>query len=102
MQTNEKDNAIQILEKVKSQGYEEGFRKGMQTAYDMVIAFCRDRINCMREADEAEKTEQVSLLDRLAAEYDRKHHNGLKFTYSLDGEVQQTEQEVEDAGSKTD
>lgn len=41
----------------------------------------------------AEKTEQVSPLDRLAAEYDRKHPNGLKFTYSLDGEVQQTEQE---------
>lgn len=41
----------------------------------------------------AKKTEQVSLIDRLAAEYDRKHPNGLKFTYSLDGEVQQNEQE---------
>lgn len=38
------------------------------------------------KAEKAEKTEQVSLLDRLAAEYDRKHPNGLKFVYSPDGE----------------
>ncbi len=42
--------------------------------------------------------QEVSLLDRLAAEYDRKHPNGLKFTYSLDGEVQQTEQEEKKNG----
>ena len=46
----------------------------------------------------AEKTEQASLLDRLAAEYDRKHPNGLKFVYSLDGETQQTEQEEKENG----
>ena len=47
-----------------------------------------------QEAFEAEKAEQVSPLDRLAAEYDRKHPNGLKFTYSLDGK-----EADEDAGT---
>jgi hypothetical protein len=42
--------------------------------------------------------QEVSLLDRLSAEYDRKHPNGLKLTYSLDGEVQQTEQEGKENG----
>ena len=51
--------------------------------------FCPNCGADMREGG----AEQASLLDRLAAEYDRKHPNGLKFTYSLDGEVQQTEQE---------
>lgn len=64
---------------------------------------CDHPLNCGFDcaslyAIKAEKTEQVSLLDRLAAEYDRKHPNGLKFVYSLDGETPQTEQEEKENG----
>lgn len=52
MQTNEKDDAIRILEKVKKQGYKDGFEKGLQLAFDTIIAYCKERLNCMKEADE--------------------------------------------------
>lgn len=52
MQKNEKDDAIRILEKVKKQGYKDGFEKGLQLAFDTIIAYCKERLNCMKEADE--------------------------------------------------
>ena len=52
MQTNEKDDAIRIIEKAKAQGYKDGFEKGLQFAFDTMIAYCKERLNCMKEADE--------------------------------------------------
>lgn len=52
MQTNEKDDITRILEKAKKQGYKDGFEKGLQLAFDTMIAYCRERLNCMKEADE--------------------------------------------------
>lgn len=49
MQTNEKDDATRILENVKEQGYKDGFEKGLQLAFDMMIAYCKERLNCMKE-----------------------------------------------------
>ena len=52
MQTNEKDDATRILEKVKAQGYKDGFEKGLQLAFDTMISYCKERLNCMKETDE--------------------------------------------------
>ena len=52
MQTNEKDDATRILEKVKKQGYKDGFEKWSQLDFDTMIAYCKERLNCMKEADE--------------------------------------------------
>ena len=56
MQTNEKDDATRILEKVKKQGYKDGFEKWSQLDFDTMIAYCKERLNCMKEADEDAET----------------------------------------------
>lgn len=79
---------------------ELGYPHNFQHEAPHISGYLNDISAMIDKAYEIKATEQPSLLDRLAAEYDRKHPNGLKFTYSLDGEVQQTEQEaIEDAGT---
>ena len=50
MQTGEKDDAIRIIEKAKAQGYKDGFEKGLQLAFDTVIAYCRERLEAVKDA----------------------------------------------------
>jgi flagellar biosynthesis/type III secretory pathway protein FliH len=52
MQTNEKEDAIRSLEKAKEKGYKDGFEKGLQLAFETMIAYFKERINCMKEDDE--------------------------------------------------
>lgn len=63
MQTNEKDDAIRIIEKANAQGYKDGFEKGLQLAFDTMIAYCKERLNCMKEA--YEDAEEVSNSESL-------------------------------------
>ena len=72
---------------------EIGYPHSFQHEAPHISGYLYDISALIDKVYEIKAKEQASLLDRLAAEYDRKHPNGLKFVYSLDGEVQQTEQE---------
>lgn len=69
-----------------------GYPHNFQHEAPHISGYLYDISALIDKAYEIKATEQASLLDRLAAEYDRKHPNGLKFVYSLDGETKQTEQ----------
>ena len=75
-----------------------GYPHNFQHEAPHISGYLYDISALIDKAYKIKAKEQVSPLDRLAAEYDRKHPNGLKFVYSLDGETQQTEQEEKENG----
>lgn len=87
-------DAWALLNELLGLGYPHNF----QHEAPHISGYLYDISALIDKAYKIKAKEQVSPLDRLAAEYDRKHPNGLKFTYSLDGETQQTEQEEKENG----
>ena len=74
-------DAWALLNELLGLGYPHNF----QHVAPHISGYLYDISALIDKAYKIKEKEQASPLDRLAAEYDRKHPNGLKFTYSLDG-----------------